>query len=457
MASPRVYYIPEYHMTNQSFFAKSARLIAPSPTRLSGFRLWAFADSLSEYSAPVTVVAEESRGSESYFYEVTFPSPPNFSAFGLAISADFVIFMPRHELLKHTDAIPVLDNSWVTAGDRYHTVGALYYLGVLRAVPASIGQDASGFDSLEVLFQQAYGVKDPMPDSLRRLFADAHFALGLFGFLETESGSERRAFEYAEAVADQGLTPEYRCMFPFGCLRSAIRRYHEQCQEGPSDTFRPDTFMALQDSVRFVSDLLANINVVVQEDDFKTSLLRELRGYRLRRRIKETVCGPVTIRSLLFETLHDGADWLRAAGTAPTDPPAPGSDDKLDGGGRLEEFIDRLPPMARQQQALTNAVADAAGQTHRMAELVRERIAGCRARVGRMTAMIGELTEMNKLVDVRLESAEEVLDDLLEQNTVMQEKIVLVNRRIGAEEASNRSLVFCGICIFLLVVVRLFF
>jgi hypothetical protein len=181
---------------------KTTVLLAPSPIRLSSFRLWAFASSLPDYSVPIMVVAEASRDSESDLYEVTFPSAPDFRALGLAISANFVVFIPQPELLKHRDAIPVLGNLWAAVGDQYHTVGALRHLGVLRAVPASIGQDVSVFDSLEMLFQQSFAVQDALSDALHRLFADAHFALGLFGFLETESGSERRAFEYAKAVAD---------------------------------------------------------------------------------------------------------------------------------------------------------------------------------------------------------------------------------------------------------------
>jgi hypothetical protein len=340
--------------------------------------------------------------------------------------------------LRHTDLIPIPDNNWSSSALRLHSIGAYRFLGV---VP-SLSYNEVLLRSIDRVFCQLYNIRESDELSgLQKCFSDAYFGLRLFGFTSTTDSAEQRGLSFARSVFEQTSAPDH-FFLPFGTLKSAIRRYHRLCYSTDSSEFTPATFHGLRDSCSFLADLLRRAGLPVSDDDFRTSLQRAVHVYQSRRGIREDGAGRRTIRALLYETAHDGAEWRRAAGIARRDAPP-----RLPVRGGWSEVVDRLPPMGNAEQGLATAVAETAGAARQMCEVMRERAAACRARAAAAGSMVGQLSEMNRLVETRIGQCE--------ADSGVCESIVRLRVRIATERAANRWLGFCGVCLIVLVVGRL--
>ena len=455
--------IPEFQENNPFFYASSSRLISQNMVKMPGYKLWAFNESLDDFSQPMTVVAAKFPGESAYFHNVAFVKPPDFSLFGLSVSDDNVVFMSEEEIAKRKNVLPVLNNNWHEYALRYHAIGAYYHLGVIPTISVSLLRDASGFDIMENDMKFLYEINTAYHSALHRLFVDALFGLSFFGFTEPANEREKLALEFADGLAHQTIVPDYNCWFAFGSIRYAIRRYHELCYgDGMQDPclFNVSSFKALRDSCNVVAESLRKMSYPIQEDDFRGSLLRAVKHYQHRKKISEARCGRKTLRALLFEAAsHDQERLAKIAGFSieRKEPPIVGTRSEILGcTGKLGQLIDKMRPMAQEEQKLSNVIVETAQMTNNMCEVMRERVDNCECRMAEIASMVSQLSQMNELVGLQLDQADTALENVLNQHIHVQERIVALKGKINAEKMSNRLLAICGVCIVLMFAIRLY-
>lgn len=487
--SNQYYYIPEFQEGNQFFYAKPFLLSKKSQCSLvvkSGYSLWAFTNSLDNFSCPYTVVAIPSPESEVKFYQVVLSGKPNFSSYGLEVSEDNIVYMPEKELLNQGEVIPVSSGDWSQSEKQYHAIGAFYYIGIVPSLTSSLFNNPQMMANMEEYLNQSYEMKDSYEYVLSQIFPNVVTYLQFFGFMETSDPAEIKSYKYVDdLLKDQNILEDsiYSIKFAFGNIRHAIARYHTKCfpnrLQSPQ-VFTPVSYKLLKENLSLVRNLFERLGMrISQESDYsRNSLFLALKQFHKRRKIDETRCGPKTLRSLLFDAaLRDDSLLIKAAGFDSKQNSIYFSNNKNHDpndfqefqlptklmpsrkrvkfiNSNLNEYLYEMPNLENEECLLSNSIASTIGTANSSAEILRERIENCEERVKSLSMILNHLSLINNRVTKQLESTGEALNDVLNEHIKVQEKLFCLKGKIASEKRTNKFLMVCAFVIIVSVFVQ---
>lgn len=446
-----------------------------------GYSLWAFTNSLDNFSCPYTVVAIPSPESEAMFYEVSFTKEPDFSSYGLEISEDNVIYMPEKELINQGEVIPVDEGDWSKNELKYHAIGAFYYMGIVPTITSSLFNDAQVMDNNLKYLSQSYGTDESYETVLSQIFRDAVFYLQFFGFLETSDPTEY--FDDLLNDPNQVELTNVSIKFAFGNLKHAIARYHTKCfpnrLQSPQ-VFTPDSFRLLKETLDLVKKLFERLEMRNSQDNDSgnSALLETLENFQINRNIDEARCGPKTLRALLFDAaLRDDNLLLKAAGFVMKkndvtfsifknseinkDPEFKLSTKLVPSRKRikfmnsnLSNFLYEMPNLENEECLLSNSIASTIGTANSTSEILRERIENCEERVKALSMTLNNLLHINNRATKQLDSTSTHLNDVLNEHIKVQEKLFSLKGQIATEKRTNKFLMVCAFVIIVSVFVQ---
>lgn len=461
--------------------------------RKNGYSLWAFTNSLDNFSCPYTVVAIPSPGSDVTFYQVNFNSKPNFSSYGLEISEDNVVYMPEKELLNQGEVIPVNGGDWSKNELQYHAIGAFYYIGIVPSLTSTLFNNPQMMANMEEYLCQSYEISSDtffqeqrIYQVLSQIFPNAVFYLRFFGFMETSDPAEIKSYKYVDEIIKDSTNENIytdQIKFAFGNIRQAIARYHTKCFPNRLQSpqiFTPLSFRLLRDTLFLVRKLFERIGMrtLQDSDSGRNFLFKTLKQFRKHRKIDETRCGPKTLRALLFDAaLRDDSLLLKAAGFDLKKNTVTFSNiknyDSNDNqefklptklypsrkrinfmNSNLSNYLYEMPNLENEECILSNSIASTIGAANSTSEILRERIENCEERVKALSMTLNQLSLINVRVARQLDQTSAYLNNVLDEHIKVQEKLFSLKGKITSEKRTNKFLLLCASVIIISVFVQ---
>lgn len=460
------FYIPEYQEDNPSFYLQNGKKISQLTTPIKGFKIYVFTEALGNFSAPFTIQAVPS--SEQHittFVSVSFKVRPDFEKYGLSVmnqDGKQIVYMDSSELVKHPDAIFLDGGDWLQNGLKYHAIGALHDLGIIHTLSQSLFLNPYCLESNEKDLYVQYGLNGSFNVTLGRLFTDTYFALEFFGFSQTDDEKLLRALKNASLIAQQAKTCDFGCTFDFGALRFAIARYHEAGfphRMVDPRILTPDTHRELLDIVHHVASMFKMLGYIIEDDEFKSSLTRNLELFKKENSIKENYCGRKTIRVLLSATCNFDHKRLEIAAGIQGNDENPRleieADPRFIGIPAVTDMIDTIPNMQQIVTKMSQEITRSTSSTRSSCERLNERLVQCDKSLNSIKVTLDAVSSLSSIIDEKLEKAGNSLEEVMEAHANVEEQIMALSKKINTEFRGNVLFMLIPAIIVILVIKKL--
>ena len=473
----KIYFIPEYQADNPQFYAKDARLIDTHLIMIEGYELWGFVNNINHFSYPYTIVAVPSPEKASYFYRVSFENKKdNFNQFGLEVDQDkSVIYMSSQELSKHIDAFPIPNQKWTDVLNQYNALTAFCYLGIIPTLTSSIFTDLSSFPRYEHDLHQIYQEDLSLNTLLNHLYADVLNALDIFGFTQPVNQFQSFSINYAHLLAENQTLSPFRSSYAFGNIKFAIENYHIACFHCSRSTFTIDTFKSLIASFKYVTNFLHDFGYEISDENPKQSLLAALNQYKVKNKIRETLCGPKVITSMISSSLPSISFgeipkrseqitkiFLDSNIYNESNYSSNGSSNEnstliktLIEYQKIANEIDKMHQMNEIEQKLERAVAISVGRTRNICELLSERVETVIEKASKIDSSLKTMIQLNEKIENNLSNAEHSVVKILNEHSKLQQKMIKLRSKMAKETRIERFIIILYVILFIFIVHKL--
>jgi len=440
-----VYLVPEYQSGNPFFFAHAGKLTSQNTIPINGFRLYALSDNLNDFRSHFTVVAIQSPGFVSSFYSIEFTKTLKFEQFGFStikIGQHRVLYMKMENFIKYDRYISIPNGDWTNSGALFHSVGAFRDIGLLPCISESFFSKKNSIESLEKELAVYYGIHGPYLTTLSRVFSDVFFSLDFFGFTNTKDQSESISIKYAEEISKQSLLGDCGCNFCFGNIKPSLMRFHGLCF--PERSTHPtilthDTYKSLIDLIQYVAQMLRLLGYTIIDEDLKSSLTKCLSMFQKSHNIREEYCGPLTIKSLIFEVSGiENQQTSLAAGVMPkTSDKFSLNIPRFNGIPQISALIDTIPLTIERQLEISNTISQVLDKSAESSDILFEQISGCEKRLNLIASTLKEVDYLSNTIESHIVDATKSLNEVLNNHHLVQQRIVVLREKIASEKRGN--------------------
>ncbi|OHT06510.1 hypothetical protein TRFO_25464 [Tritrichomonas foetus] len=307
-----IYLIPEVQHHRSYFFARNAEKVHPLPITIIGYRTWLLTSALDSFCEPYNLITVPESNQKAKLYKVRFPQgEPDFESFSLQViptDDGNVICMSTNkfwEIESRSLCIPMLSTKWKARSLFFHSLAALYHLGIIPTLSENTFSTISDLSKYELDLNAQYGTDTSLQESLHYIFKSTLFSLDFFGFTETNDEKTKEYLNYTRNLMEN----DDNNFFGFSQISYAISNYNVKCemqtlfcQDEKSTHFLSGyNYKLLIKSVSAVIHLLTQNGYNISNND---SLISAISTFQATKKLKVTgICDSQTLLILWKQSI----------------------------------------------------------------------------------------------------------------------------------------------------------
>ena len=477
----KIYLIPEVQHKGRYFFASGAEKVNPLPISVPGFRTWLLTSSLDCFCAPYTLVAVPESSQKTKLYKVRFPGgEPDFKRYNLQIKQideGNVIYIDTEkfwEIESRVLCVQMVSTKWKAKRSFYHSLSALYHLGIIPALSESTFSTVTDISKYEFDLNAQYGTEKGLQESLHYIFRSTLYALDLFGFTETDDPKTKEYIEYTKSIVEN----DNNNYFAFAQIGYAIENYNVKCkmhsllsQDEKSNQFLTGySYKMLIKSVLAVAHLLKQLGYDVADNCSLSSVISK---FQEDMNLQQTgICDSKTLRVIWNESLSSSMALpviFDKAGFTPQELPHENDNNIfLEPNSNIQNNslqmnllyilnheIANIPYFRTYELWMEKQIEKELNEIAMKCVALNHRIEGISKRTKSAKAIIARTTEMNKRCDELLNQSSRALNDILTSHMKAQAKFEEIRNYISIQRRTNHILGFCGFIFVMLYIIRI--